>query len=690
MNKKSWLIVGLSLAMAASIGVGISACGGETHTHNYDAWDYNETQHWKYCDEHGSDKSNIDETTKANHDFKDGKCECGATEGQEIPDADLDTREFWATGAGAGDLQSSSWTELKPNFKLTKEPTKDEDGFTLYTIQFKIYAGGDSFKIRQNEKDENGALKWTDGTYFGIDELRNASGTFIDAGTKNIGVATGKDGIYKFTVHTKPAPAPWKDNFVTWELVESVTPPTTTEDMYIVGKLATYPKNDWPGYGVLENCIHMTFDGDKTWSATITVKEGDQFKVYNKLNQQYYPDQGGNLTRPSDAPDGLFEVTWVSGALKPTLKHVHTYSKWAYDSENHWKACDFDNAKDESTIEAHDFSQGDTCKCGFQQEADPDWKIEGGELVEYTGDYVNLKIPADLTVFPDFGKLFGMGKNNTYESAKCEQANLAKVQSVTVDPKNEHFKVENNAVLSTDGTVLYMYFPCSTETEVTFENVTTINNSAFYYNTTVTSVSFPKAVNVGKYAFYQTTALETVSLPLAEVIGENAFDASGVKTVEFTKVQVIRSSAFANSKVTTADLRTVTTLDKSAFYKSDIESVDLESIRTIGDSVFTYCAKLKTVVFGEKLQTLKGTGTLLAGCTVLTTVTIKTTTVLEADKHLFQLSKAITDIFVPAESVDAYKAADVWKDQADKIKAIPTEAVSAPAEVALPASKKED
>ena len=126
MNKKSWLIVGLSLAMAASIGVGISACGGETHTHSYtkwqydanqhwkvcpaddamdpagksahdftngdcecgakkpehthtyDAWDYNETQHWKYCDEHGSDKTNIDETTKADHTIENDACkQCG-------------------------------------------------------------------------------------------------------------------------------------------------------------------------------------------------------------------------------------------------------------------------------------------------------------------------------------------------------------------------------------------------------------------------------------------------------------------------------------------------------------------------------------------------------------------------------------------------------------------------------------
>ncbi len=668
MNKKSWLIVGLSLAMAASIGVGISACGGEKeHKHTYDAWDFNATQHWKYCDEHGSDKNNIDETTKANHDFKDGKCVCGATEGQEIPDADLDTREFWATGAGAGDLQSSSWTELKPNFKLTKQPHKDEDGFTLYTIQFKIYAGGDSFKIRQDEKDENGALKWTDGTYFGIDELRNASGTFIDAGTKNIGVATGKDGIYKFTVHTKPSPAPWADNFVTWELVESVAPPTTTEDMYIVGKLVAYPNCQWPDYtNVKTNCIHMTFDGDKTWSAQIKITNGDQFKVYNLLNKQYFPDQGGNLGRPDPGPDGgLYEVTWVSGELKPTIKHLHNYVKWGYDSENHWKACDFDSVADDSTREAHDFGDGDTCECGYQKEADPDWKInDDGTLNEYTGDYTNLKIPADLTVFPDFGKLFGMGENNVYEPASCEAKNVAKVQSVTVDPKNEHFKVENNAVLSMDGTILYMYFPCSTETEVTFENVTEIANSAFIYNATVTTANFPKVETVGKYAFNKTTALETVSLPLAETIDKDAFYASAVKTVDLSSAKTIGSEAFLNSK---------------------IQSIELENVESIKGSVFSGCAQLASVVFGEKLTELGDY--LFYNNTALKTITVKATTP-PTTKSIFLLPPTAIKVYVPTDSVDAYKAAAGWSKLASFIEAIP--AATAAQEVALPASKKKD
>ena len=81
MNKKSWLIVGLSLAMAASIGVGISACGEKEpdtpptpeHTHSYTEWEHSDTQHWMIC----PDDDAIWEQGKVDHTFKDGKCECG-------------------------------------------------------------------------------------------------------------------------------------------------------------------------------------------------------------------------------------------------------------------------------------------------------------------------------------------------------------------------------------------------------------------------------------------------------------------------------------------------------------------------------------------------------------------------------------------------------------------------------------
>ncbi len=81
MKKALWTAV-LSLAACLSLGCGLGACAKTKdpaeHTHTYDAWDYDETQHWKYCDDHGADKSNIDQATRAPHDFSSGDCVCGA------------------------------------------------------------------------------------------------------------------------------------------------------------------------------------------------------------------------------------------------------------------------------------------------------------------------------------------------------------------------------------------------------------------------------------------------------------------------------------------------------------------------------------------------------------------------------------------------------------------------------------
>ncbi len=395
MNTKKWLTLGLTVALAGCLGWAVAACAptqpntpddpneGDNpgHTHTYDAWDHDATQHWKYCDEHGTDKSNIDETTRANHTFKNSTCECGATEGtvdpddpgDDTPDADLDTREFWVTGSGAGDLKNCSWEELKSNFKLTKQPHKDAEGFTLYTIQFQIYAGGDNFKIRQDIRNSSGGLEWTDGTYFGLNDIRNAAGTFEDGGNFNVAVAKGKDGIYKFTVHTKPAPAPWTDNYVSFELIEPVEPLAQTEDIYIVGPLKQYPTNAWPSAaknGVDKDCIHLEFDGDKKWSATVRLQTVDAWKLYNKVNGKYIPDPGDNL---KVTKNGDWKISWTVGSntvQMQSVTHEHYYNVDGHDTEQHYKQCWLDNEIDAESRENHkyDDEQDATCNtCGYER-----------------------------------------------------------------------------------------------------------------------------------------------------------------------------------------------------------------------------------------------------------------------------------------------------------------------------------
>ncbi len=58
-------------------------------------------------------------------------------------------------------------------------------------------------------------------------------------------------------------------------------------------------------------------------------------------------------------------------------------------------------------------------------------------------------------------------------------------------------------------------------------------------------------------------------------------------------------------------------------------------------------------------------------CTGLTTVTCPATEVPESGELVFSNCPALTAIYVPAESVDAYKEAENWKFYADFIQAIP-------------------
>ena len=79
MTKKAKLLIAvLAALMCLSLGLFV-ACNGDTHTHSYTQWAYNDTQHWKVCPDDGA----IDESSYGEHVFVAGECECGATEQTE-------------------------------------------------------------------------------------------------------------------------------------------------------------------------------------------------------------------------------------------------------------------------------------------------------------------------------------------------------------------------------------------------------------------------------------------------------------------------------------------------------------------------------------------------------------------------------------------------------------------------------
>ena len=79
MTKKAKLLIAvLAALMCLSLGLFV-ACNGDTHTHSYTQWAYNDTQHWKVCPDDGA----IDESSYGEHVFVAGECECGATQQSE-------------------------------------------------------------------------------------------------------------------------------------------------------------------------------------------------------------------------------------------------------------------------------------------------------------------------------------------------------------------------------------------------------------------------------------------------------------------------------------------------------------------------------------------------------------------------------------------------------------------------------
>lgn len=158
--------------------------------------------------------------------------------------------------------------------------------------------------------------------------------------------------------------------------------------------------------------------------------------------------------------------------------------------------------------------------------------------------------------------------------------------------------------------------------------ITKIGSSAFYTCRSLTSITIPDSVTViGRYAFGNCVSLTSVIIPNSvTTIGEWAFN-----------------SCSSLASVTIGD--SVTTIGERAFaWCSCLTSVNIpDSVTKIGDSAFY-------------------------GCPSLTSVYCKATTPPAlVETSVFDNNGSGRKIYVPTESVEAYKSATIWSEYADAI-----------------------
>ena len=179
----------------------------------------------------------------------------------------------------------------------------------------------------------------------------------------------------------------------------------------------------------------------------------------------------------------------------------------------------------------------------------------------------------------------------------------------------------------------YLFSDCRSLTSVTIpDSVTTIGDYAFDYCSSLTSVTIPDSVTtIGNCAFRGCSSLTSVTIP--------------------DSVTTIRGKAFEGC--------------------SSLTSVTIpDSVTKIGDYAFRDCSSLTSVTIPDSITTIGNNA--FYGCYRLTSVYCKATTPPAVTLGYygwcaFDENSSGRKIYVPTESVEAYKSASGWSKYADAI-----------------------
>ena len=193
------------------------------------------------------------------------------------------------------------------------------------------------------------------------------------------------------------------------------------------------------------------------------------------------------------------------------------------------------------------------------------------------------------------------------------------------------------------------------------ENDVDIPNNQIWYTSTDGKIVEPYSGEYNEYA----DAITTFGV---NIVSNTYVDGKGI--IEFDgDVTTIGGYAFlfCNTITTLSFPKSVTTIGDYAFYGcSSLTSVTIpDSVTTIGYEAFYYCDSLTSVTIGDSVTSI-GYGAFL-NCSGLTSVYCKATTPSAGGYDMFHNNASSRKIYVPMESVEAYKRAEGWSQYANDI-----------------------
>ena len=198
--------------------------------------------------------------------------------------------------------------------------------------------------------------------------------------------------------------------------------------------------------------------------------------------------------------------------------------------------------------------------------------------------------------------------------------------------------------------VEWAFYGCTSLEKVDLSMCTSVGSSAFSHCSSLQSVGNPKLTSIPDNAFAGCTSLQNIDLSMCTSVGSGAFSGcSKLQNVNTSICTYIGYRAFEGcSSITEVDLSACKSLGNNAFWGSGISKVSLPAtLKSMGYQCFD----------NVKEYTFNGTQPAVLA-EQLSSESYNSHPAFDGASYIIR---------VPESAIDTYKAADVWKNYADKI-----------------------